>query len=306
MDETLIAGFCDCHMHIVGPTDKFPQIANRSYTAGPASVASLVAAGRSEGVTRFVAVQPSFYGTDNSCMMRALEELGDFGRGVAVVEPLRTSANALEDYGRRGICGLRLNLYSFALADVRSHLERSLGDALNILPRPGWHIEIIAGIQTLVATAPILANAGVPIVIDHYGLPDDHTPDSAVGRTLLDLAALPHIWVKLTAPYRCSQNPVETSPPDDWLRAFLRTAPDRCVWGSDWPHTPIRNHAQAGDSLLPYRNMAYGKLFSDFVKGLPTPDIARRVLIENPTRLYGFPSSNNSRTPRGVKGIAPK
>src|SRR6202171_3420509 len=87
------------------------------------------------GVTRFVIVQPSFYGTDNSCLFEALDQLGDSGRGVAVVDAASTKASVLERYSRRGVCGLRLNVYSIPVPDVNRKLERSLAEALNILPR---------------------------------------------------------------------------------------------------------------------------------------------------------------------------
>jgi len=109
MSKTFFAGACDCHVHIVGPTARFPQTVHGSYIARPAAVESLRAAAEPLGVMRFVIVQPSFYGTDNSCLFEALEQLGDLGRGVAVVDAALTKANILESYGRRGICGLRLS-----------------------------------------------------------------------------------------------------------------------------------------------------------------------------------------------------
>jgi predicted TIM-barrel fold metal-dependent hydrolase len=94
--------------------------------------------------------------------------------------------------------------------------------------------------------------------------------------------------MKLSAPYRCSANVLSTIPPAEWLQAFLQAAPDRCVWGSDWPHTP--RHKQ-GEANQPYRNIAYGRLFGDFLGALASPEIARRILIDNPVKLFGFSQS---------------
>src|SRR6267378_5623656 len=199
-----LAGVCDCHIHVVGSTDRFPQAAGRSYTAGPATVESLQAVSEPFGVARFVVVQPSFYGTDNSCLCEALDKLGDFGRGVVGVDTASISSSMLESYGRLGICGLRLNFYSRNVADAHRQLERSLAETLDVLPRHGWHVEIIARAETLTAAADVIAKAEVPIVIDHYGLPENEAPAGLAGRALLDLAALPHVWIKLSAPYRCS------------------------------------------------------------------------------------------------------
>jgi predicted TIM-barrel fold metal-dependent hydrolase len=295
MREKLLAGACDCHVHVVGSTDRFPQIADGSYTAGPATTESLRAVAEPVGVTRFVIVQPSFYGTDNSCLFEVLDKLGDSGRGVAVVDATSITSSFLESYGRSGIRGLRLNFYSRSVTDAHRQLERSLAETLEILPREGWHIEIIAGAATLAAAAATISKSEVPIVIDHYGLPENETPAEPAGRALLDLATVPHVWIKLSAPYRCSPDPLATTPPSDWLTALVQAAPDRCVWGSDWPHTPPRKHGETEINTPPYRNIAYSRLFDDFLRALELPEIARRILIENPIRLYGFPHAPHVR-----------
>ena len=287
MRESSFADACDCHVHVVGPTDQFPQVVPGSYSAGLAMLESLRAAAEPVGVSRFVIVQPSFYGNDNSCLLEALEKLGGSGRGVAVVDAASTSFSMLASYGRHGVCGLRLNVYSSVVADADRILERSLKQTLGILP-PGWHIEIIARAGTLAAAAPFLVTADVPVVINHYGLPESESTKDRAGRALLDLAASPNVWIKLSAPYRCSTDPLSTSPPAEWLTALLHAAPDRCVWGSDWPHTPPRSDAASEIKTLPYRSIAYGRLFNDFLAALVTPETARRILIENPNRLYGF------------------
>src|SRR5438105_3324919 len=102
---------CDSHVHIVGPTDRYRQVPNRTFTADIASVATLKRLGAARGIDRFVIVQPSFYGTDNSPTLDALDELAGNGRGVAVIDPANTPADKLADYDRRGMRGVRLNLY---------------------------------------------------------------------------------------------------------------------------------------------------------------------------------------------------
>jgi len=119
------------------------------------------------------------------------------------------------------------------------------------LPRHGWHVEIIARAETLAAAADVIAKAEVPVVIDHYGLPENEAPAGPAGRALLDLAALPHVWIKLSAPYRYSPDDLATSPPSEWLKALVQAAPDRCVWGSDGPHTPPRKQEATEISYSP-------------------------------------------------------
>src|SRR5437016_5188261 len=103
---------CDSHVHVVGPIGRYPQVPERTFTAGVAPVERLQKLGAARGIARFVIVQPSFYGFDNSATLDALDTLGGNGRGVAVIDPVATSAATLADYDRRGVRGLRINLYS--------------------------------------------------------------------------------------------------------------------------------------------------------------------------------------------------
>jgi predicted TIM-barrel fold metal-dependent hydrolase len=241
------------------------------------------------GVTRFVLVQPSFYGMDNTCVLDTLDALEGNGRGVVVVDPLAFSPRQIEEYGRRGVCGVRVNFYSkfnpLASAGVGEVLRRFMA----ILPRAGWHIEIIANLDTVIDAEAAIRSSTLPIILDHYGVPGNATPESSPGRKLLDLLRLPHIWMKVSAPYRVgAADPVATVPPADWLAALTAAAPDRCVWGSDWPHPPSRGDQKDKNATLPYRNIDYRRLLTDFLRALPDPALAERILVSNPARLYGF------------------
>jgi len=287
------SGACDCHVHIVGALSQFPQVASRSYTAGVASLDSLRALAKPMGVSRFVIVQPSFYGTDNACLLEALSALGGDGRGVAVLDPMVVTADLLDQYSRRGVRGLRVNLYSKSLAGRSGSTEDLLRLAIESVPRAGWHVEIIASASTLLSAARVIENSRVRVVIDHYGLPENFTAQSSEGRKLLDLVRLPHAWVKLSAPYRVVDDPLATKPPMDWLIALTHAAPDRCVWGSDWPHTPLSRDQQGAAFAVPYRNIGYSKLFGDFVQALGDTTVNERILVTNPARLYGFRSGSS-------------
>jgi predicted TIM-barrel fold metal-dependent hydrolase len=291
-DDLRVSGACDCHVHIVGALGEFPQIATRSYTAGVASLDSLRALAKPAGVSRFVLVQPSFYGTDNACLLEALSALGDHGRGVAMIDPTVVTADLLDQYARHGVCGLRANLYSKSLARGSESTEDLLQAAIESAPRAGWHVEIIAPASTLLSAARVIESSAIPVVIDHYGLPDNFAPQSFEGQRLLELIRLPHVWVKLSAPYRMLDDPLATKPLADWLAAFAHAAPDRCVWGSDWPHTPLSRHQQGAAFAVPYRKIEYSKLFRDFIQALGDATANERILVTNPARLYGFPSGS--------------
>jgi predicted TIM-barrel fold metal-dependent hydrolase len=255
----------------------------------------LQAAAQPTGVTRFVLVQPSFYGTDNSYLLETLDALKESVRGVVVLDPAVVSSRQLKELAAHGVCGVRVNFYSKVSPLHQSALESVLQRFMELLPRDGWHIEVIATLPAIVAAAPVIRRSPLRIVIDHYGLPEDAEPQSDMGRTLLDLLRLPHVWMKVSAPYRVVHDPVATIPPSEWLKAFLDAAPDRCVWGSDWPHTPPRKEQQDARTILPYRNIDYRRLFSDFLAALPQASLGERILLSNPARLYGFRPPQGSR-----------
>jgi predicted TIM-barrel fold metal-dependent hydrolase len=279
-------GIIDCHVHVIGPLDRFPQEEERYYTAGIATTEDLVKAASATGVRRFVIVQPSFYGTDNRATLDAVATLGGNGCAVVVVAAATITDAALRSLQAQGVRGLRTNLNSALRGDGR-RLSDEIRSQGNIAREMKWHLQLVVPFGSLVENADLIAGVPVPVVIDHFGLPIRQKPDSAAGRAFLDLVSLPHVWVKLSAPYRVLPDPLGTAPPQDWMTALLETAPDRCVWGSDWPHTPPREEQCARDQVLPYRAISYAKLLDEFSAGLPK-DIASRVLRSNPERLYGF------------------
>ena len=275
---------CDSHVHVVGPTGRYPQVANRTYTADLAPLETLERIAAPRNVRRFVIVQPSFYGTDNSLLLETMDALAGRGRGVAVIDPGK--APDLADYNKRGVRGLRINLYSpLGAQDPLSVRLRALED---IARAQNWHIEVIAPLKMIAENAALLRVSSVPVVIDHYGLYSGFTPASHNGRALMELLRLPHIWMKLSAPYRVSADDFAMRPDPTWLSALLAAAPERCVWGSDWPHTPP--HAAQGDgaSVLPYRKLPYEKMVDEFIAAVGSAELSERILTDNAARLYGF------------------
>ena len=282
---------CDCHVHVFGPRDRYPQIASRAYTAGIAPLDELRRNGEPLGISRFVIVQASVHGMDNSCLLDTLEALDGSGRGVVVVDPATVTPATLDDWSARGVRGLRINLYSGNPRAGLRDLERRLRALTDITP-DGWHIEVIASLPLIAEAASLLSSSSVPIVIDHYGLPGSESPDGVNGRALLDLLRMPHVWMKLSGPYRAIEgldaDPLWTTPPAAWVKAFLAAAPERLVWGSDWPHTPPHGDSRCGDAPDPYRPIEYGRVFGDFLMSVSEPTRLEAILAANPARLYGF------------------
>jgi predicted TIM-barrel fold metal-dependent hydrolase len=278
---------CDSHVHIVGSLERYSQLPSRTYLAGPASLENLRRLAAPRDISRFVIVQPSFYGTDNTLLLESLDILGVRGRGVVVVDPDAISGETLADYAASGVRGLRINLYSILGTEER-RLDCEFAACVEIARMMDWHIEVIAPIATLVAHFEMLLRSHVPVVIDHYGVYGRSTPQTAEGQQLLELLRHQHVWMKLSAPYRVSDNPLETHPNDTWLAAILAVAADRCVWGSDWPHTPPHEAQKGSDIPGVNRPLSYDQLVDDFLTALPSTELADRMLRDNPDRLYGF------------------
>jgi predicted TIM-barrel fold metal-dependent hydrolase len=277
---------CDSHVHIVGPPDRYPQVPERTYLADVATLKQLERVSATRAVRHYVIVQPSFYGTDNTVLLEGLDTLAGRGRGVVVINPETTSARTLSSMTGQGVRGMRLNLYSplrekAPLADRFSAIS-GLAHELS------WHIEVIAPLKMLAENAVLLGGARVPVVIDHYGLHAASKPDQTEGRALLDLLGVSHVWIKLSAPYRVSTDPLATRPDPAWLAAILAIAPDRCVWGSDWPHTPPHEEQMGSAVLGAYRNLRYETLVDEFMTAVGAKEMAERILSDNPARLYGF------------------
>jgi predicted TIM-barrel fold metal-dependent hydrolase len=279
---------CDCHVHIVGPTQDYPQVPDRTYLAGVASVAALKELGATRGIDHFVIVQPSFYGADNAMTLDALDDLDGKGRGVAVIDPTRTSDETLAVFHDCGVRGLRINLYSPIKPPGGDTMAEAFAATAKAARQHGWHMQVIAPLPNLLSHADLLAKSPVPVVVDHYGLYGDKRPDGAEGQRLLDLVRLSHVWVKLSAPYRHDRGSLNMVPDREWIAALLDAAPDRCVWGSDWPHPPPHDAQKGADREAPYRALSYQTLVDEFLAALPSQDVAERVMGENAVRLYDF------------------
>lgn len=279
-------GAVDCHVHIVGPLAHFPQEPTRHYTCAEATLPMLRAAAGAE-VQRFVVVQPSFYGTNNEATLQACDTLNGRSRAVAVVDPARVDDDQASRLKARGVAGLRINLNSRLAGDHRQ-LQGVLGAHAALAQRIGWHLQLVLPFPALLGAARLIETVPVPVVIDHFGLPLGKRPDSGEGRALRDIVAMPHVWVKLSAPYRLGQGDYVTATPRDWLAAMLEAAPDRCLWGSDWPHVPPAGEQRGPESTPPNRPLSYAELLGDFIAALGSAELVSRILVRNPERLYGF------------------
>lgn len=277
---------CDSHVHVVAPATEHQQIRGRTFLAAPAPLEALERLAAPYGVDHFVITQPSFYGTDNTVLLDALDRLQGRGRGVAVIDPHGDDAH-LASLVARGVAGLRVNIYSPAARAVGESSD-DLEAVTAVAADAGLHVEIIAPLGMLIRRSGFIARSGVPTVIDHYGLFGNARPDSAEGQQLLSLVARPHVWIKLSSPYRSPLTPLNIEPDRAWLEALLAVAPGRCVWGSDWPHPPPHVSHLGPDVSVPWRPISYADLYHRFVEAVGDPGMLERILWTNPARLYDF------------------
>ena len=263
---------CDCHFHIFGPYDRFPLDPGRHYDPAAATIPAYLRVADALGLQRMVIVQPSVYGTDNACSLDAAARFGlDRARVVAVVDDGFDDA-ALRKLHAQGTRGVRFN----AVSGNGTPLDQLDALARRIAPL-GWHLQLYATGDLLPDLAPRLAALPVEVVVDHMGgVRSADGVDGAGFRALLRLLEGGRAWVKLCGYRISSAGPpfVDIAP---FARALLQAAPERCVWGTDWPHPSLT-------AWMPED----GALFDRLGEWAPTAEARQRVLVDNPARLYGF------------------
>ena len=272
------AGACDSHMHIFDP--RFAPSPHWQRTPPRADVAAYRRLQQRLGISRCVVVTPSTYGTDNACTLDALAQLGRAARGVAVVDAEVGDAE-LDRLAAAGVCGLRVNFVSpQSWGRTTPHmLERLAHKAVRL----GWHIQLLASPAQIVAMQALLARLPVPLVVDHLGRIDAAqgvaSPAFGVLRGLLDAG---RTWLKLSGVYMASRTGAPAYGDARALgQAFVQAAPERMLWGSDWPHTTEPSGSVDDAELLDVLRAWCG---SDAV--------VDGILVANPARLYGFPGDS--------------
>jgi predicted TIM-barrel fold metal-dependent hydrolase len=278
------AGACDCHVHVIGPKRRFPLAPGHRYTPKDALAAELAAMLGRLGMDRVVLVQPSFYATDNACMLDAMAQIAN-SRGVAVLAA-QTPAPELDALHARGVRGLRINIATLGPAPIET-IKRDIAAAARLCERHGWHVQVFVAADAIEPLAPLLKSLPVAAVFDHFGLIAPGTVDGPL-RTLCGLLETGKIWVKISGAYRIADDPKDART-DALAKTLCAANPERIVWGSDWPHTPRHDlHNGGGDQELPFQAIDTRGLLDLIPRWLDDEALVRRVLVDNPTQLYDF------------------
>jgi predicted TIM-barrel fold metal-dependent hydrolase len=270
---------CDTHAHIFEA--RFPYARERIYTPPDSSLDDYRTLLKTLGCQRAVLVQPSVYGTDNAAMLDALRNAGPGFRAVAVTGP-DVSNSEIEALHRAGVRGLRFNVVDVRENKNQIPIDMLRGVAKRIAPY-GWHIEMLVNLDEAGDFASLLGSLGVPVVLGHLGYPKGGAATWAKTRAFADLLRLidrGQCWVKLTGPYRITTAPdLPYADVDEPARRLVAAAPERMLWGTDWPHVmkkkPMRNDGDMADLLE---------------RWIPDAATRKRILVDNPATLYGFES----------------
>lgn len=271
---TLPAGAIDTHAHVIGAPPSYPFVANRSYTPPPATPEAYLAMLDAVGIARGVLIQVSVHGTDNRLMVETLAASRNRLRGIAVV-PLGLPDATYRALQEAGVTGLRLNVL-FGGGIGLSELERYGALCAEL----GWHVQLLLDARDFAGLRPRIAALPVPVIVDHMGhMPVEcgiaHQGFQALAGFVRDGG-----WVKLSGAYRIGHDASRYRDTLPFARTLIEAAPDRCVWGSDWPH--VAHHGWM---------MNVGDLLDLLAEWAPEEDVRNRILVDNPTRLYGFPST---------------
>jgi predicted TIM-barrel fold metal-dependent hydrolase len=287
VDFDVPADACDCHTHIFDPA-RFPFAASRTYTPEPASIAELLAMHRALHLDRVVIVQPSVYGTNNSVTLDAVKQIGVSARGVAVIDDKTADAD-IDAMRGAGIRGVRINFEAGGPPNpdaARQKFESTVARA----KAHNLHVQIYTRLSVIESLKDQVMAAPVPVVFDHFGGAQASLGTAQPGfDTLLSLVRAGKAHVKISGAYRSSTQAPDYADVAPLAKALIAANAERILWGSDWPHPDSASKPGRADTdLAPLFQIDDGRLFNLFATWAPDAAVRKTILVENPTKLYGF------------------
>lgn len=267
-------GAVDAHCHVFGPGDRFPYAPERKYTPVDAGKDQLFALRDFLGFERNVIVQATCHGADNGALVDALLAAGARARGVATVRA-GVSRAELADLHAAGVRGIRFNFVKRLVDPKPDEYYLRLAEAVAEL---GWHVVVYFEAPDLAERWQLFTSLPTAVVVDHMGRPDVTQPVDGpdFARFTRFMRENENVWSKVSGAERLSVS----GPPDyadvvPFARHIVETFPDRVIWGTDWPHPNMKSHMPDDGNLV------------DLVPRIaPTEDLQRRLLVDNPMRLY--------------------
>jgi 2-pyrone-4,6-dicarboxylate lactonase len=270
-------GAIDSHAHIFGTPDKYPYSTGRGYTPPEASLKKYLELHKAlGGIDRAVLTQPSVYGTDNTCMLDAVEQMN--GKFLAVVAiDASVTDKELEDFHARGARGARVNLVDKGGNPFDG--PRAVQKFTERLKDKGWHLEVLIHVHEFDDLRATMNGMAVDVSFGHLGyMKTDNGTEHPGFQEFLDLLRDGHSWVKLTGTYRITTR--DATPYDDvapYAQALIAANEDRIVWGTDWPHPAVKGNMPNDGALIDH--------LADWASDVA---LRRKILVDNPRMLYGF------------------
>jgi 2-pyrone-4,6-dicarboxylate lactonase len=264
-------GACDAHNHVFGPAAKFPYAPERRYTPEDAPKEALSALHALLGIERAVIVQASCHGKDNRAMLDAIADAPEKRRGIAMVD----DGFADNDYAaldRGGVRGVRFNFVRHLGGTPDMDVFHRVIDRIKGL---GWHVVLHMDAPDIVPLGDMMRKLPLPFAIDHMGRVEATAgTEQPAFRALLELAKRENCWIKVCGAERISLPPYAAAVPI--ARAIVEAIPDRVLWGTDFPHPNLKHEADEADlvDLIPQFALTF--------------EAQRKLLVDNPARLYGF------------------
>jgi predicted TIM-barrel fold metal-dependent hydrolase len=287
VDFDVPRGSCDCHVHVFDPT-RVPYSPNRPFTPPPATVEDLRELLRELRLDRVVIVAPGDNFTNNSFILDAVRQLGPSARAIAVIDKT-TARGALEEMAAAGFRGVRLAFEVTGVTDpvlIRAAIDTVVEQIRGL----NWHLQVFMRPSIIDQLKDFITQLPVPVVIDHFGRTfAAQGPNQPGFDALVDLVRTGRVYVKISAVNRISERGPDYQDATPIAQALVKANSDRIVWGSDWPHFNgawARDHTI--DTIAPPLLIDDGLVFNQLPKWVPDPTIRKKILVDNPARLYGF------------------
>jgi 2-pyrone-4,6-dicarboxylate lactonase len=269
-------GACDCHIHLFGPAAKFPVDPDSKYESRDQLPESNIALQERVGLSRAVVVSGGAYGRNYAVLEDALTRFPDRFRGVALM-PDDTPSAEFARLTKLGVRGMRF------ISAARGMKLPPINEAIAArAAEHGWHVQFYPFGADIVDYADRLLALPNDIVLDHFAsIPAAGGVDQPAMKAVLRMLDGGKTWVKLSGPMRCTRNEYPYADVTPLARALVAHAPERLVWGTDWPHVNMNDRQMPND----------GDLVDLIAEWIPDAATRKRILVDNACALYGFPKA---------------
>lgn len=266
-------GAVDCHVHLFGPASKYPFNPNSKYTSLDMLPETQIRMQDILGIGMSIVVSGGGYGADYTHLVDTLERFPDRFRGVALL-PETVTVEEIERLNRLGVCGAR-----FVSPAHGGGLPQLSPRIAAICAEVGWHVQCYPhGTEILELSDQLLALPN-PIVLDHFAhIPASGGVDQPAMKRLFEMLDTGRVWLKISGPMRCTTEEPPYPSMVPIARALVAHAPERLLWGSDWPHVNMNDRTMPND----------GDLLDLMLEWVPDEAVRNRILRDNPKEVYGL------------------